>query len=102
MDPLKGFRFFCLADTSGYVDRALGTYLNGQTSSKHLQDSASTVISLWVPPPISTPRNGLEDDFPYPWGVFSGSMLIFRGVVSNRRPKSPIQMALRRLGLRRW
>ena len=42
----EGFSFFCLADTSGYVDRPLGTYLNGQTSSKHFQDSASTVISL--------------------------------------------------------
>ena len=47
----EGFSFFCLAGTSGYVDRPLGTYLNGQTSSKHLQDSASTVLSRWVPHP---------------------------------------------------
>jgi len=27
--------------------------------------------------------DGLEDDFPFQMGVFSGSMLIFRGVVMS-------------------
>ena len=41
-------------------------------------------VYKWVVHPkknnIEPENDGLEDEFPLPWGVFSGSMLIFRGV----------------------
>ena len=46
---------------------------------------------LKITPPkinIEPENNGLEDDFPFP-GVFSGSMLIFRGVTLRLKTYHP-------------